>query len=532
MIEPVADPGGAAWALGWALLHFLWQGCAAAAVFAVVRAALPLRAARLRYAAACAAMLAMLAAPVATFALLRGAEVDAGPIAAEVAATEASPAPVSGPVAGPVSKIDAAPESTWLAVPRATLEAAMPWILTIWLAGVCLLSVRLARGWAAARRIRVIGCAAPPPRWMAILARLRDRLGMSRPVRLVASAVAEVPSVIGWLRPVVVLPASVLSGMTPWQVEALLVHELAHIRRHDYLVNLLQTIVETLLFYHPAVWWVSRQVREERERCCDDVAVELCGDPAGYVGALAELEAMRARPVLALAATGGSLLGRARRLLAPADTRRASTALGAAVALLLVAGAWASASAQRTAALPVIAPVVPAVSSFMSPSSPDLEPEHPILSGPPISPASPVSPVLAAQPARPAPAPRKPVAAPADEPDLIDQMAGLGYNRIPVQQLISLGVHGVTREWVRGMNSLGLGRLPVESLISMKVHGVAPAQVRSLRSAGVTVSTADEVVSMKIHGVTPEFVRKVVKQGHRRLTPARLVELRIHGIIP
>ena len=92
----------------------------------------------------------------------------------------------------------------------------------------------------------------------------------------------EVPTVIGWLRPVVLMPASALSGMGPQQLEAILAHELAHIRRHDYLVNLLQTVVETLLFYHPAVWWLSGRIRVERENCCDDLAVSLCGDPYAY----------------------------------------------------------------------------------------------------------------------------------------------------------------------------------------------------------------------------------------------------------
>ena len=90
------------------------------------------------------------------------------------------------------------------------------------------------------------------------------------------------------------LPASALAGLSPQQLEAILAHELAHIRRHDYLVNLLQTLVETLLFYHPAVWWLSRRIRIERENCCDDLAVSLCGDPVAYAKALADLEELRA----------------------------------------------------------------------------------------------------------------------------------------------------------------------------------------------------------------------------------------------
>jgi HEAT repeat protein len=135
-------------------------------------------------------------------------------------------------------------------------------------------------------------------------------------VRLFRSALVEVPTVIGWLRPVLLLPASALTGLPPRQLEVILIHELAHIRRHDYLVNLVQSLVEVLLFYHPAVWWLSRQVRRERESCCDDLAVALCGDRLLYARALLALaEARQPQPALSLAAGGGVLLERIRRLL-------------------------------------------------------------------------------------------------------------------------------------------------------------------------------------------------------------------------
>ena len=143
--------------------------------------------------------------------------------------------------------------------------------------------------------------------------------------------------VIGWLRPVVLVPTAALAGLPPAQLEALLAHELAHVRRHDYLVNLLQAVVETLLFYHPAVWWVSRQVRAEREHCCDDIAVSVC-DRVDYVSALSALAAIAAPPRLALAATDGRLVSRVRRLLRrePAEQGAASVWLSAAVAIALV----------------------------------------------------------------------------------------------------------------------------------------------------------------------------------------------------
>ena len=124
------------------------------------------------------------------------------------------------------------------------------------------------------------------------------------------------PTVVGWLRPAILLPIAALASLTPAQVEAILAHELAHIRRHDYAVNLLQTIAETLLFYHPAVWWISNRIRVEREHCCDDIAIAVCGDPLGYAQALAELETWRtSAATMALAATDGSFLERVRRIL-------------------------------------------------------------------------------------------------------------------------------------------------------------------------------------------------------------------------
>src|SRR5204863_2273719 len=151
--------------------------------------------------------------------------------------------------------------------------------------------------------------AAAPSTWQTACQRIARRLGVTAAVHVVESLTVDVPTVVGWMRPVILLPIAAVAALTPAQVEAILAHELAHIRRHDYAVNVLQTVAETLLFYHPAVWWISKRVRTEREHCCDDVAVGVCGDAVGYAGALAELESWRvASASMALAATGGSLV--------------------------------------------------------------------------------------------------------------------------------------------------------------------------------------------------------------------------------
>lgn len=220
----------------------------------------------------------------------------------------------------------------------ARLQKQLPWIVAAWLGIVCLLSLRLLLGYGRVRRIRRLSCESLGVSWTEKLVDLANQLRVSRPVRLCQSALVEVPTVIGWLRPVILFPASALAGLSPAQLEAILAHELAHVRRHDYLVNLLQNLIETLLFYHPAVWWVSRQLSQERELCCDDLTVLVCGDRMVYATALAMLEESRcAAGGLALAATGGSLLGRIRRLAGlPTQSDRSGWWLAGTVALLLV----------------------------------------------------------------------------------------------------------------------------------------------------------------------------------------------------
>ncbi len=221
-----------------------------------------------------------------------------------------------------------------------TLEPALPYVVLGWLVGVFGLSAWHLGGWTQLQRlkrrmVREIGV--PLQRR---LEELSARLGLHRAVGLLESALVEVPTVVGWLRPVILLPASALTGLRPEQLEAILAHELAHIRRYDYLVNMLQTVVEILGFYHPAVWWVSRRVRIERENCCDDLAVYVCGSSLQYAKALACMEEIRHGGTdLAVAATGGSLMARIARLLGrPAVEDRRFAWLPGLITLLLVVG--------------------------------------------------------------------------------------------------------------------------------------------------------------------------------------------------
>jgi len=190
-----------------------------------------------------------------------------------------------------------------------------------------------------------------------MVAGLRSRMGLTASVRVLISAAADGPSVIGWIRPVILLPAATVLGLSAAQLEAVLAHECAHIRRYDYLVNLLQSLVETVLFYHPAVWWISARIRHERELCCDDLAVRSCGDVLCYARALASLERLRvAAPSLALGASDGSVLYRIERLVGVKGRENRPSALPAIVALCLGLACfaltmnWARGQAQDVAA--------------------------------------------------------------------------------------------------------------------------------------------------------------------------------------
>ena len=286
--------------LAWTLLHFIWQGTLLAAIYALARLAAGSLTARARYAMACAALLAMALSPAATYWWLARSGI------------AASPAPALTPLN---------PQAAAAAFPYAAdpWQAALPWIVMAWFAGVAACSVRLAVGWIAAARLRSSHNRPASAEWQHALQNLIERMRVGRPVRLLVSDHVESLSVIGWLRPVILAPLGLLTGLTPDHVEALLAHELAHVRRHDYLVNLLQGIAESLLFYHPAVWWLSGQIRAEREHCCDDLAVAASGDVLTYARALAELESARsAHFKAALAANDGSLVRRIHRLIDPA----------------------------------------------------------------------------------------------------------------------------------------------------------------------------------------------------------------------
>ncbi|HVF43485.1 MAG TPA: M56 family metallopeptidase [Pyrinomonadaceae bacterium] len=353
-------------AAGWALVHFVWQGALVAALYACADSlAAPRASADARYALALSALGLMLLLPPLTAGVsldssrglfARGESSSAAARAGDTRERLRAPGAGDAALDASSSRAASASESEASGVrlwAGERLSAFVPWLVLAWLAGVLLLATRAVGGWLLVRRLRR---SAEPvaARFEELAARVAARLKVSRAVRLCRSALVEVPAVVGHLRPVILVPASAFAGLTPAQLEAVIAHELAHVRRHDYLVNLLQTAAETLLFYHPAVWWVSRRARAEREHACDDAAARCVGDVLLYARSLAALEQARAQKIretaaLAVAADGGSLMRRIQRLVKlernAADARarvRAPLAAVAALALLACAGVAAS----------------------------------------------------------------------------------------------------------------------------------------------------------------------------------------------
>lgn len=320
-------------AIGWALLHFVWEGllvgCATAVLMTALRNARP----ETRYAAGCAALLLCLAWPLADLVRMLITP-DEGDRAAHALAG----------LAGAVLRTDSAGLPGWLS---AHLDA----IVGAWAACAGMLGLRMACGlvWIG----RTSRTQAGDPLWQARLSNLAQRCGITRALRLRVVDGLPSPVTAGWWRPVVLVPASLLSGMDAPLLEALLAHELGHIKRHDYLVNLVQNVVESLLFYHPAVWWISRGIRVEREQIADDFAARALGEPRRLALALSELERMQfAGPRLAQAANGGDLVARVRRLLRPSTQALNWQSAIPVLGLVLACAAHAHVALPHAAAAP------------------------------------------------------------------------------------------------------------------------------------------------------------------------------------
>jgi beta-lactamase regulating signal transducer with metallopeptidase domain len=487
--------------LGWALLHFLWQGTAVAALAAVLMTLY--RRASTRYALAVGALVVMLAAPVATFFLLTPS--------GAVAPTKFSPVAATQPTAiGNAVMRTSARFSRFSPSPDA-----LPWLVEAWLLGVAFFSLRSAGGFLLLERERRKQSTTPSARVLTRCRTLQRRLGLDRKVRYCECKWLQAPAVIGWFRPIVLLPVTALTGLSDEQLQSIIVHELAHIQRLDPFVNVFQISVETLLFYHPAVWWLNKRIRAEREHCCDDVAVSLCGNPVEYARALTLMEEWRNAPALAMAANRGPLSERIFRVLGLKSIGAGTRGIGLTGGLLCLTAALVAGNALLGIAYPK--PTVHASAGFGWATT--------------ASPQSATAPAAASTPAaRPSPARPQAVAQqPVPAGSYIDGMKAAGLGDLTVDQLIAMKIQGITPEYVRGLQEQGL-HPDADSLLAMRIQGVTPEYIRDLRALGLNPD-ADQIVAMKIQGVDAAYVGGLKEAG---IPPNvdQLIAMKIQGVTP
>lgn len=325
--------------IGWTLLHFFWQAALLGLIYVAVRMVLPRGEARYRF--GMGILVALAVCPLLTAWRL----LDVMPSAIEVATNVVTPLTAIGTGATD----DAWAWGRWL-------DAILPWLVLAWSCGVLLLSLRAWRQWQGLKAL--VRMAERLPAWQERVSDMAARFGLRRRVTVLCSKVIATPALVGWIRPVILLPMAVACNFPAAQIELILAHELAHLRRWDPLANLFQVVLETLYFYHPVVHWISRDVRNEREICCDELALSVSGGSRhAFVTALAQLGELRERhSSLLLAASGGVLLDRVQHLVVPVHeaarvrtpARFVAVLFGVALLSLTMRIEWKQAQLQRS----------------------------------------------------------------------------------------------------------------------------------------------------------------------------------------
>jgi beta-lactamase regulating signal transducer with metallopeptidase domain len=562
----------------WALVHFAWQGSVVALALSVALSLQHRSPALTRYRTACCALLLMVAMPIATATTYGGPPYRAALTGQDSPPVTHAQAPTFTTTDGARIEQDTnggstAPTRSRVLALLPSFAGLRPWLFGLWLAGVLALSLVHVAGWRRVQKLKHIDVEPAPKEWCDAAIQLCACMGITRAVGVLKSACVTVPTVIGWISPVVLIPAGAFTGLSPDQLRDVLVHELAHVKRRDYLINLLQVVAETLLFFHPAVWWVSRIIREERENCCDDAVVAMSEDHLAYAKALVRLEEIRlCGPELTMRADGGSLVSRVRRLtggeiMKPRHNRPLLT--GVLLATLLIAAGAAMSLAidrpgmgkdkQKQTALETAGSYTDAESAFEIEGRWEIER---------------IGDVVVLQVRVRERKNRFNMSIHFDE----DQFVGLDYGdddefmlardagtfyfvgdfdgrgkglegdgkfgfvpnddfadrvdgNFDDQDLFILAAKDVGFEYIAEMEKLGYEIDDGDDLVPLAIHGVSLDYVREMRESGYDVSL-DALVRFRIHGVDPDYVREMADLGYDDLAAEELVRFRIHGVSP
>ena len=512
-------------ALAWTLIHFCWQAAAIAVVYRALMVVFARGASQTRYAISVAAMVLMAIAALTTFSwkMHSARPSPALHLAAREIRTVALEAVEPAALAGGATHSDSG-----AAVSAANL---LRWIDGFWVLGVGLLSIRSIGGWWVIQKLRATAVDEAPEALRKSFARISAVLGIRKEVLLRVSSAVAGPITVGAVRAMVLLPVSAVTLLGPDELEMVLAHELAHVRRADFLWNLLQTLVETLFFFHPAVWWIGKRIRHERELCCDDLALEICPNPVTYATALFRLEEQRVRQWrLAMALDGHqsnqTLRMRIARILG--EPTRPTAGRSIQPFSLIVAGVALAVS--LVAAPPVVASFVPAhtagVKAAVLHVAAKTRAAVPALLT--VTPKPSASHLLqAAAPAQEAQGP----ATSEPKSTYIDRMKGAGYD-VDLDKYIAMKIQGVTPEYAAAMAQAGFGKLSADDLIACKIQGVSPESIAQMKQQGFEIKNIQDAISFRIFGVTPEFVTGMKSAGFANLTTQQLISLRVQGVTP
>ncbi len=303
-------------ALGWTLVHSIWQGALIASLVAIIMIMLRKGSAKSRYLVYFSSLILMLGISVATF-----IKVYDPADASEKIDTAQGVESINEDLFLAAHENSFTEESQFGKAKKAFagyFERNFPLFVSLWFLGICFFLLKFLGGYAYSQRLKHYRTLEATKYWNRKVLILSHKIGLNKSIRLAESALIKVPMVVGYLKPVILVPLGMLSSLPPQQVEAILTHELAHIYRKDYLFNLIQSVIDILFFYHPAIWWISRNIRMEREHICDDLVIMVNQDSIEYARALASVQEMKSNypaPAPALARNKYELLNRIHRMM-------------------------------------------------------------------------------------------------------------------------------------------------------------------------------------------------------------------------
>jgi beta-lactamase regulating signal transducer with metallopeptidase domain len=507
-------------AVCWTLLHSLWQGLVLALIAGVVMVMTKKASSALRYNLLCTLLLLFLAASGYTFySQLRQKAV-------AIAAINHTPGATTGETAGnPAGNPAATVTSTTAHTLQNGIDSLVEYfnahaaiVVVIWFIVFMARFVKVLSGLVYAQRVRHYQTNPAPADWQQRLAQLLHKLQISRPVALLESAVIKIPMVVGVLKPVVLVPVGMLTHISPDQVESILIHELAHIRRQDYLFNMIQHLVDTLFFFNPALVWVSSLIRGERENCCDDIAINETRSRRQLISALVsfhEYTQSSSRFALQFAGQENQVVKRVKRIVHKKNhSLNAGERIVLMSSILVLSAAFVTTRSNR----PVPSPTPAAVSIRpATPATPTPAAQATLTTPKKTRPAPPAIKVI---PPIPAHRYTTPVADTTDDP----------FAHISVDKLIECKEHGVTPEFIRSLKKMGYTDITPDDAVRLVDHGVSLEFITGLKALGYTDISLSKAVEAVDHGVNAEYIKRIRQLGFADLSINKAIELVDHGV--